>query len=150
VAAVSRSGGVQGLRLATITPLSRSIFDGAVRALSSITARRKADGEMPGRGKRRRLVALAIGVGAFLVETVGLRRRGYRFGGNVVVRCRSGHLFTTLWIPLASVKAARLGLWRFQRCPVGRHWSIVTPVRESLLTPEELREAQAVRDVRVP
>ena len=138
------------MRLATIKPPSRSIFDSAVRALSSIKARREADGKKPGPGKRRRLVALGIGVGAFLVETIGLRRRGYRLGGNVVVRCRGGHLFTTLWIPLASVKAARLGLWRFQRCPVGRHWSIVTPVRESMLTPEELREAQAVHDVRVP
>jgi hypothetical protein len=122
-----------------------------VRALSSIKARRRAGGgDDPGRGNRRRAAALALGVGAFAVEAIGLRRRGYRLGGNVIVRCRSGHLFTTIWIPLASVKAARLGLWRFQRCPVGRHWSVVTPVRESMLTPEELREAQAARDVRIP
>jgi len=121
-----------------------------VRALSSIKARRRAGGDESGRGKRRRATALTLGVGAFVVETVALRRRGYRLGGNVVVRCRGGHLFTTIWIPLASVKAARLGLWRFQRCPVGRHWSLVTPVRESMLTAEELREAQAVHDVRIP
>ncbi|HEX4033457.1 MAG TPA: hypothetical protein VHX66_03350 [Solirubrobacteraceae bacterium] len=121
-----------------------------MRALSSIKLRRPGGGEEQDRRKRRRLAALALAAGAFAVEAVGLRRRGYRLGGNVVVRCRSGHLFTTLWIPLASVKAARLGLWRFQRCPVGRHWSIVTPVRESMLSPEELRAAQSVRDLRVP
>jgi len=25
--------------------------------------------------------------------------RGYPIGGRLVVRCRQGHLFTTLWIP---------------------------------------------------
>ena len=56
--------------------------------------------------------------------------RGYPIGGRLVVRCREGHLFTTIWIPGASLKALRLGWWRVQRRPVGQHWSIVTPVRE--------------------
>lgn len=79
-----------------------------------------------------------------------LRQRSGRIAGNVVVRCRQGHLFTTIWIPGVSMKAARLGWWRFQRCPVGRHWTLVTPVRESELTEDELRIARETRDVRIP
>ena len=79
-----------------------------------------------------------------------LRLRGYRIAGNVVVRCRQGHLFTTIWVPGASLKSVRLGWWRVQRCPVGRHWSIVTPVRRSELTEDELRTASENRDIRIP
>jgi hypothetical protein len=79
-----------------------------------------------------------------------MRLRGYRIGGNVVVRCRKGHLYTTIWIPGASLKALRLGWWRFQRCPVGKHWSIATPVKESVLTEEELNAARGSRDIRIP
>ena len=78
------------------------------------------------------------------------RSRGYRVGGRTVVRCRDGHLFTTLWIPGVSVKALRLGWWRVQRCPVGKHWSVVRPVREADLTPSELRAAHAHADGRLP
>jgi hypothetical protein len=38
------------------------------------------------------------------------RQRDYRFGRGVVVRCRDGHLFTTTWIMMKSLKAIRLGL----------------------------------------
>ena len=79
-----------------------------------------------------------------------MRARGYRTGGNVIVRCRSGHLFTTIWVPGVSLKSVRLLWWRFQRCPVGGHWSIVTPVRESELTEAERRQASERRDIRVP
>jgi len=79
-----------------------------------------------------------------------MRLRGYRVGRNVIVRCRDGHLFTTIWIPGLSVKAARLGRWRFQRCPVGRHWSIVTPVREADLSEEARRSAAAHKDIPIP
>jgi len=79
-----------------------------------------------------------------------LKLRGYRIAGNVVVRCREGHLFTTIWVPGASLKSIRLGWWRVQRCPVGKHWSIVTPVRRSDLTEEELRAASETRDIRIP
>ena len=71
-------------------------------------------------------------------------------GGNVVVRCRRGHLFTTIWVPGVSLKSVRLGWWRFQRCPVGGHWSLVTPVKESGLSEEERRSAHAVKDARIP
>jgi hypothetical protein len=49
---------------------------------------------------------------------------------TVLVRCAHGHLFTTRWVPGMSFKALRLGRYRFQRCPVGEHWSFVTPVRD--------------------
>jgi hypothetical protein len=84
---------------------------------------------------------------------VGVRvawRSGYRFGREVIVRCRRGHLFTTIWIPGVSFKALRLGWWRFQRCPVGNHWTLVRPVKESELTEEERRLAAEHRDVRIP
>ena len=99
------------------------------------------------RSRRRLLVRAALGV---LPEVVVLKMRGYPPAGNVVVRCRQGHLFTTIWIPGASVKAARLGWWRFQRCPVGRHWTLVTPVKRSVLTEDELRSADESRDIRIP
>jgi hypothetical protein len=89
--------------------------------------------------------------GAFvLLEAAALKLRGDRLAGNVVVRCRAGHLFTTIWIPGGSLKSLRFGWWRFQRCPVGRHWSIVTPVKTVDLTEEERRIAAETRDVRIP
>jgi hypothetical protein len=94
---------------------------------------------------------LAIAAALTLAElAVVSRRRGSLLHADTVVRCRRGHLFTTLWIPGASLKAARLGLWRLQRCPVGRHWTLVTPVRVSELTPAERRLASEHRDVRIP
>jgi hypothetical protein len=112
---------------------------------------RSAGGDEPdARRRRRRRLMASLAVGAFLVEWSGLLRRGYRVGANVVVRCQKGHLFTTIWLPAASVKAARLGWWRFQRCPVGGHWSIVTAVRRSSLTEQEQRDAAAHHDIRVP
>jgi hypothetical protein len=87
---------------------------------------------------------------AVIVEIVGLWRRTGRIGGNVTVRCRAGHLFTTLWIPAASVKALRLGWWRVQRCPVGHHFSLVTPVNPADLTDAERRSAREHHDIRLP
>jgi hypothetical protein len=89
-------------------------------------------------------------VAAYVVGTLIARRRGYTVGGNVVVRCRQGHLFTTIWLPGASLKSIRLGWARIQRCPVGRHWSLVVPVKEANLTDADRRAAAASRDVRVP
>jgi len=89
-------------------------------------------------------------VATLAVGTLIARRLGYKVGGNVVVRCRQGHLFTTIWVPGASLKSVRLGWWRFQRCPVGKHWSLVAPVKESDLTEEEKRVARENRDIRIP
>jgi hypothetical protein len=82
--------------------------------------------------------------------TVVARLLGYKLGGNAVVRCRQGHIFTTIWIPGVKLKAVDLGVARIQRCPVGNHWSLVTPVRDSDLTDEERRFAKEHHDIRIP
>lgn len=97
--------------------------------------------------KRRFLAAVTA---FYVVGTIVARWRGYRFGTNLVVRCRQGHLSTTIWIPGISFKSLRLGWWRFQRCPVGRHWSIVTPVREADLSDDDRQLAFERRDIRIP
>jgi len=97
--------------------------------------------------RRRRLLLFAV---ALLLEPLAMKLRGYPLGGRLIVRCRRGHLFTTIWIPGASLKAIRLGWLRVQYCPVGRHWSIVVPVRESELTEDEKRLARGHDDVRLP
>jgi hypothetical protein len=111
-----------------------------------IRARRGRRRSRP-RSRTERLLKLAVSV---LPEVIVLRRRGYLPAGSVVVRCREGHLFTTIWVPGVSVKALRLGPWRLQRCPVGNHWSIVTPVRRSELNEEQARTAADRRDIRLP
>jgi len=98
----------------------------------------------------RRSQRLAVVIGVLVVGTIIARRLGYKIGGNTVVRCREGHVFTTIWIPGVSLKAIRLGWARYQRCPVGGHWTFVTPVRDIDLTAEERRLADERRDVRIP
>jgi len=93
---------------------------------------------------------LAVMVAVLAVGTLVARLLGYKVGGKTVVRCRQGHLFTTMWIPGASLKAVRLGWWRYQRCPVGKHWTLISPVKESDLTADERRAAAQVRDIRIP
>jgi hypothetical protein len=99
-------------------------------------------------GLRRKVLAAVVV--ANVVGTIVARLLGYRVGGKTVVRCRRGHLFTTIWIPGASIKSIRLGWWRIQRCPVGHHWSIVVPVKEASLSSRERRRAHEIRDVPVP
>jgi hypothetical protein len=48
------------------------------------------------------------------------------------------------------LKALDLGIARLQYCPVGKHWSLVTPVRESDLTEAERRFARAHHDAPIP
>jgi hypothetical protein len=92
------------------------------------------------------LIALALVVG-----TLVQRRRGYSgLGGNTIVRCSEGHLFTTIWVPGASFKSIRLGVSRYQHCPVGHHWALVSPVRDSELTDEDRRFAAEYHDVNIP
>jgi hypothetical protein len=104
---------------------------------------------MPRRPKRasRKLLAIATGI---LAEALAMRVRGYPMGTDVVVRCRRGHLFSTIWLPGVSFKSLRLIWWRGQRCPVGGHWTIVTPVRRGELSDAELSDAREQKDVRVP
>ncbi len=66
------------------------------------------------------------------------------------VRCSAGHLYTTIWVPMASVKAVRLGWQRWQRCPVGHHWALVSMLDADSATADELAAAARVHDVRIP
>jgi hypothetical protein len=64
-----------------------------------------------------------------------------------VVRCKQGHVYTTVWVPLASLKALRFGSWRYQHCPVGQHWSMTSRVKDlDALTAEEKRSARKWHD----
>ena len=92
------------------------------------------------------LIAAAVAVGGTLIA----RRLGYNLGTNTVVRCRQGHLFTTIWIPGIKLKEVDLVVARVQRCPVGNHWSLVVPVRNVDLNDEELQFAREHHDIRIP
>jgi hypothetical protein len=92
------------------------------------------------------LIAAATAVGGTLIA----RRLGYNLGTNTVVRCRQGHLFTTVWIPGVKLKEIDLVVARVQRCPVGKHWSLVVPVRNVDLTDEEIQFAREHHDIRIP
>jgi hypothetical protein len=96
------------------------------------------------------LVPIAVIVMVVIGGTIVGRGRGYNFGGEVVVRCTEGHLFTTIWVPGVSLKAVRLGWLRFQRCPVGQHWAFVNPVRDEDLTDTERYVASQYRDGPMP
>lgn len=97
-------------------------------------------------------VIIAVVAGVLIALSLARRAAGSgRAGGaETIVRCRAGHLFTTIWLPLASLKAVRLGPWRYQYCPVGKHWALVRPVDEAELSAEERRQALATRDIRLP
>lgn len=90
------------------------------------------------------IIVLAVVIVVAVVVTalnLSLRRQGYAIPGHAAVRCREGHLFRTLWVEGGSFKAVRLGLrTRYMRCPVGKHWSVVHPVKEADLTPAEQAE----------
>ncbi len=92
------------------------------------------------------IVVVVVVIGGTLVG----RRRGYNVGGDVVVRCRDGHLFTTVWMAGVSFKAIRLGWVRIQRCPVGDHWTFVAPVPDQDLTDSERLMASQWRDGPMP
>ena len=100
-------------------------------------------------GKGRK--GLAIAVVSTAVEAFFLQRRsGKLLGLRTIVRCHRGHLFTTTWIPGASLKALRLGPWRVQRCPVGKHWSVVRLAKVAKLTEAEQTQAHERRDTLLP
>jgi hypothetical protein len=110
--------------------------------------RRKGRLDVVSRLKPSRIVISIVAI--YVGGTIAARRLGYKVGGDVVVRCRDGHLYTTIWIPGVSVKSLRLGWYRWQRCPVGGHWAVVSPVRDEDLTDEEREFAAQHRDVRIP
>jgi hypothetical protein len=100
------------------------------------------------------LVSIVVAVVALVLwfATRELRRRNIKTRGtsDVVVRCAKGHLFTTMWIAGASFKSVRLGMKRYQHCPVGKHWSVVTPIPVDQLSDAERIEAARVHDIRIP
>jgi hypothetical protein len=101
--------------------------------------------------RTKRKFTIPAVIATFAVGTVAARRAGYSgMGGNTIVRCRNGHLFTTIWVPGASIKSIRLGPRRFQYCPVGRHWALVAPVKVAELSDADKQTASQQRDVRVP
>lgn len=63
-----------------------------------------------------------------------------------IARCSQGAVFETVWIPLLSFKAVRLGrTTRLQRCPVHRRWELV-----DRLDPESLSDADRADAARHP
>jgi hypothetical protein len=101
--------------------------------------------------EHKRVRRFGLAVVAVVTFTVVGRLLGYGFGTHTIVRCRRGHLFTTVWIPGVNLKALDLGVARIQRCPAGGgHWSLVTPVRAAELSPLQRARARARRDIRLP
>jgi hypothetical protein len=99
---------------------------------------------------RRIVTPVVIAVGVIAAGTVLARFLGYKLGGDVVVRCRRGHMFATIWIPGVKLKALDLVVARIQYCPVGKHWSLVVPVRDADLTEGERQFARAHHDLPIP
>ena len=96
------------------------------------------------------LLVIVLVLAAVLIVRIAAGSRHKTVGNDIIVRCRQGHLFTTIWIPGVSVKARRLGAVRSQWCPVGRHWTTVTRVPESELTADAIEDAREHHDIRVP
>ena len=89
-------------------------------------------------------------VAFYVAATIVMRRRGYSgMGGRQLVRCRSGHVFRTIWIPGVSIKSLRLGWWRAQYCPVGRHWTLVSPVKDDVVVSDGVVEV-VMDDIAIP
>jgi len=67
-------------------------------------------------------------------------------GSRTVVKCSGGGYYETIWVPLVSLKAIRLGAKRFQRCPIHRKWEMTQRVRDDELTPQIRQAAAQYRD----
>ncbi len=69
---------------------------------------------------------------------------------TTIVRCSQGALFETTWLPLASLKAIRLGPRRLQRCPVHRRWELIRRVDPTTLSDQQREEASRHPAGRIP
>ena len=134
-----------GATLHLVKPLGFSLDDKSLRRsgldyhdLAAVRVHADLDACLEALGGAR-LFAVETGAHRRYTQAAFAAGDAFLFGAETIVRCRAGHLFTTLWIPGVSLKALRLGWWRLQRCPVGQHWTVVTPVRGDALTPEERR-----------
>ena len=99
---------------------------------------------------RRAATTILLAAGVAVGGTLIARRLGYNLGANTIVRCRQGHVFTTIWIPGIKLKEIDLVVARIQRCPVGHHWSLVVPVRPETLSAEDRDFAQSHHDIKIP
>jgi len=95
--------------------------------------------------RRRFTLWLVLVAGVVIAGRLNMFRRFDR-----PVRCSDGHLFTTIWIPGASLKAVRLGRRRVQRCPVGGHWTMVTSIDSQNACAADLEVAASTHDLKVP
>ena len=96
----------------------------------------------------RRLLLPALALIAFqLVGEYLAREHPDRF--DPVVECGAGHRYRSIWVPGGSLKAVRWFGRRWQRCPVGRHWSWTRRVDPDRLSPNDLQAASAMHDLRV-
>jgi hypothetical protein len=85
-------------------------------------------------------IAVPVVVVVVVLKLASVLRKGRSpVGAEIIVRCSKGHLFETYWSPWGSFTSIRLGFARFQYCPVGDHWSLVRPVKDSDLTDEDRR-----------
>jgi hypothetical protein len=92
------------------------------------------------------VIVLIVVVATVALATLSARSRGFQR----IARCNAGHYFTSTVVPGASLKAIRLGWVRFQKCPVGNHWAIVSWVDPASLTDEQRVQAQAYHDTPIP
>ena len=88
------------------------------------------------------LIAVAAGV-MFLWLLASARCAGDEPGPEVAVRCVARHVFTTAWAPAGAVRPGQI---RLRYCPVGEHWTLVTPVRREDLTLAEQWSARHYHD----
>ncbi|SIR76255.1 hypothetical protein [Williamsia sterculiae] len=66
---------------------------------------------------------------------------------RTVVECSQGARYATLWWPLGSFNAVRLGGVRIQRCPVHHRWERTRRVDPAALSLAERRAAESIRDI---
>ncbi|MGP5696249.1 hypothetical protein [Brachybacterium alimentarium] len=65
---------------------------------------------------------------------------------RTIVQCSKGAYYETVWFPLVSFKAIRLGTRRFQKCPVHQRWELARMVPEEEWTEEVVAGAAGHHD----
>jgi len=92
------------------------------------------------------IIIVVVGLLAFAAGAAIASRKGFKRNGEVIARCRQGHLFTTVWVGRFTWRQLDLGFARIQRCPVDGRLTVVRPVDVFELTAEEKRAAKRIRD----
>jgi hypothetical protein len=87
---------------------------------------------------KKSLLKLGLLAGGIAAANAYVHHEGYTIPGRTMVRCRSGHEFSTIWVSGMSVASLRLGLHtRFMKCPECNAWRIVHPIKPIVAVPEE-------------